>query len=940
MDTRHLVIVPHTHWDREWYMPFERFRKRLVAMIDHLLELLENDHTFKYFELDGQTLILDDYLEIRPENEGRLRKFIENGRIIIGPWYVQPDEFLVTGESIVRNIRLGIREAKRFGKPSMIGYMPDQFGHIAQMPQILTGFGIKSAMIWRGVGNSVGTTQFLWESPDGTRLFTIYLADSYSHASFLPLKQTALKERLSEIVRKLDGHRDIESVLIMNGEDHIEPQDGLPAALEKTVGKMPDTTYEMGNFSIFIKQAKKQARELPVHQGEFRSSRRAPLLPGVTSARIRQKQRDFENCRLLEKYVEPLCTWATLCGDDRPHANFIDQAWRLTLQNHPHDSICGCSVDPVHEEMETRFDKAHQIARTLRSDALAFLAERIDSSRADEEGTAVVIYNPTSARSQVVDAVVYVEEPDFVNSLTDGKGRPVALQKNVGDRELFIGMQEPPDMIREHVEGMESRELIGYYINNILWQLDGNVFKLNLIMGRWPAGAADVEARKKELSKALSDPAIEMVDVKGISGAKTSLCFYAENLSPNGLSVHPFSAKPAAGDARKQLEISSEQLENDFYLVTVNEDGTLDILDKESGSEFRGCLRFVDEGDRGDSYNFDAVPHGEVLDRPSGPLNIEIVEDGPVKAALKLRACYRIPGKLESERTTRSSEYVETTITTLVSIYRDIKRIDFRTSLDNQCEDHRLRVLFNAPLTTPEIFTETAFGVVARSLNKDSGEGCVEQPIGTGPQKTFSCIEDDSQGVALFNRGVPEIEAIADKGNTVLALTLMRSVGWLSRDDLVCRPQAAGPHLEARGAQSKGPHEFEYAFTSYQGGFAEADVAEQAHAYAYPPIAIITNRHNGKIKDGASFVDAGNPNIITSAVELSRSKGASLVRLYNMTDRPQTARLAFWNKNATIYEVDFLEKKLSKEPLRRKKGRLELEFGPAEIRTLKIARLR
>ncbi|MFH1742528.1 MAG: hypothetical protein ABIH23_26280, partial [bacterium] len=124
MAAKHLVIVPHTHWDREWYMPFESFRKRLVFVMDHLMEVLEKDRTFKYFELDGQTAVLSDYLAIRPENEEHLKKLIGKGRLLVGPWYIQPDEFLVTGESLIRNLRMGIKLAGKFGKASMIGYMP------------------------------------------------------------------------------------------------------------------------------------------------------------------------------------------------------------------------------------------------------------------------------------------------------------------------------------------------------------------------------------------------------------------------------------------------------------------------------------------------------------------------------------------------------------------------------------------------------------------------------------------------------------------------------------------------------------------------------------------------------------------------------------------------------------------------------------------------
>jgi alpha-mannosidase len=935
MKSKHLVIVPHTHWDREWYVPFESFRRRLVFMIDHMLKTLESDPKFKYFELDGQMIALHDYLAIRPENEKRIRAMIERGRLVIGAWYVQPDEFLVSGESIIRNLRAGIRMAKEFGKPNMIGYMPDQFGHISQMPQIFAGFGIRSAVIWRGVGESVDRTQFLWESPDGTQTFTIYLADSYGNGAYMPLKPADLKKRLAHLIERQETYCTIDSMLIMNGLDHLGAQAGLPEQLEKATRSLDGVTYEMGNLGIFIKQAKKQATELSVHRGEFRSTSRAPLLPGVTSARVSQKQRDFRNCRMLEKYVEPLCTWAALCGDERPHRNFIEHAWRLTLQNHPHDSICGCSVDAVHDEMETRFERVEQVTKALRDDTLSFLSGCVDSSWVDPDASAMCVYNPTSAGGQVVDSVADIEEPDFVKSLKDIRGRRIPLQKSVGDRELFFGAQFPRDEIREQVAGMHGRELMGLYINNMLWQLDGTVLKLVLIMARAPVGKVDVDARRKELLDALDDPSIETVDVKGVSGARTRLTFFADELPPAGMSIYSLSGESAKEDAGR-LKATEDALENDFFHVSVNESGSLNITDKESGAEFPDCLRYIDEGDRGDSYNFDEVPGSGIIVSGAGASKVSIVETGPVRATLRLETCLEIPEKLAPDRDARSSTRIATPITTLVSLYNYIKRIDFRTTFDNRCEDHRFRVVFNAPFVASEVNVESAFDVVRRPTRLEDGDGHVERPIGTSPQKTFSCIENGAGGMALFNRGVPEIEAAAHAGTTTMALTLVRAVGWLSREDLVSRPLAAGPTLEAPGAQCKGPHEFEYAFTSYRAQYEDAGIVNQAHAYAFPAAAIMTNRHRGKLKSGSSLVRPDNPNIVMSAIETSRRRGAWTVRLYNSSREAKETGLSFWSKGVKVYDVNFLERKRSSEPLRRKAGRVRLSFRPAEIKTLQV----
>src|ERR1700687_2098257 len=196
----HFVVVPHTHWDREWYQPFQDFRSRLVRLMDRLLDLLERDTAFAHFHLDGQTIVLEDYLEIRPQNRARLRRLISAGRNAIGPWYVLPDEFLVSGESIVRNLQIGHRIAGEFGGSAKVGYLPDQFGHIAQMPQILAGFNIDCAAVCCGVGADVTQTLFIWEGLDGTRVFTAFMPRSgYSNARSLPEDIDALRQRLGAI---------------------------------------------------------------------------------------------------------------------------------------------------------------------------------------------------------------------------------------------------------------------------------------------------------------------------------------------------------------------------------------------------------------------------------------------------------------------------------------------------------------------------------------------------------------------------------------------------------------------------------------------------------------------------------------------------------------------------------------------------------------------
>ena len=220
--TRTAYIVSHTHWDREWYETYQQFRLRLVRLMDKLLHILDTDPSYLYFMLDGQTIVLEDYLEIRPEREADLRRHIRSGRLLIGPWHVLPDEFLVSGEAIVRNLLLGKRTCAQFGGRMPVGYIPDPFGHISQIPQILRGFGMASAALRRGLDEH--PTELNWQSPDGSTVLLCYLRDGYDNAARLPVHSgEAFVREVRRLTDRLAPFSPTTNVLLMNGVDHMEP---------------------------------------------------------------------------------------------------------------------------------------------------------------------------------------------------------------------------------------------------------------------------------------------------------------------------------------------------------------------------------------------------------------------------------------------------------------------------------------------------------------------------------------------------------------------------------------------------------------------------------------------------------------------------------------------------------------------------------------------
>src|SRR5947199_450745 len=455
-DQLNIILVPHTHWDREWYQTFQQFRIRLVHTIDKLLDILDRDDKFKHFMLDGQTIVLDDYLEVQPEQEERLKHYISAGRIQVGPWYLQPDEFLVSGESLIRNLQIGLQRAAEFGGGMHIGYVPDCFGHIAQLPQILQGFGIDNAVFWRGVGAEARQSEFFWAAPDGTRVLVIHLAVpiGYSNARMMPLAPDEFVSGGKFITAQILPKATTDTLLFMNGSDHLEPQDGLPETIaaanpllahispeqEKMLAEFGQVqqngdikhfdgiNVRIGTLPQYVETVRSQngkhegrkeeggkegaQEDLQVLTGEMRSGQFSHVLPSVLSSRVGINQQSAATEHLLEHWLEPLTAWAWKLGATYP-AGLVRMAWKHLLQNHPHDSICGCSIDQVHRENAMRFSQSQQIAQGVIAQAMSAIVAAVNTqppvttTHTSHAPAPIVVFNPgPGLRTDVVQAVI------------------------------------------------------------------------------------------------------------------------------------------------------------------------------------------------------------------------------------------------------------------------------------------------------------------------------------------------------------------------------------------------------------------------------------------------------------------------------------------------------------------------------------------------------
>jgi mannosylglycerate hydrolase len=452
------IVVSQTHWDRAWYLPFEKFRIRLVRLTEKLLRIVRENPRFR-FTFDGQTVVLEDILQIRPEWEAELKEHISAGRIMVGPWYVLPDEFLVSGEALIRNLLIGHRIARKFGRVLKVGYIPDPFGHIAQLPQILNGFGLDTFIFMRGMGDEgeeLGS-EFWWVAPDGeSKVLAHHQITSYCNAGYLGyvfedgvprVDYERATEHIKRLLENLRKYATVPVFYISNGCDHFEPQPELPDILKHLNRMFDDVQFVQATPEEFFAHVKRARKEFKSYQGEMRAARYHYLLSGVFSSRIYLKQANFRCQTLLERWVEPFCAIAHFAvGHPYPDAH-INYAWRTLLKNHPHDDICGCSVDEVHKENETRYMLVEQVGDMLLSEALSAIALRIDTATAapSDDWQAFAVFNPLPwDRNDPVAVTVPQAWLKHGGTLKDCSGSPVPVQiVQTGDEHALVLIKPP-----------------------------------------------------------------------------------------------------------------------------------------------------------------------------------------------------------------------------------------------------------------------------------------------------------------------------------------------------------------------------------------------------------------------------------------------------------------------------------------------------------------
>jgi len=748
MKQRRVHYVLSSHWDREWYQPFQDLRYRLIMMLDEVFDGFTSGELRGPFQTDGQAVMLEDYLEVRPERREVVERMAGEGKLIMGPWYVLPDEFLVSGESLIRNLERGHYVARSLGgAPSKAGFLCDLFGHISQLPQILRGFGIETAFLWRGT-NQLTPAHFRWKGANGSQVYCYRFgrgaygspsrkAHEYDFDRAPDDVVAAIDEQLEEEGRRTK----ISDLLMLDGADHQhwdrEFYDVLMNRYSRQRTHLAVTHSSLDSYSN--EMLAERTRIKPRVGGELREPGRYSLdrdaqwlIPGVLSSRVWIKQANALCQNLLCYGAEPLSVLSRALTTHEYPTIFINLAWKWLLQNQPHDSICGCSIDAVHEDMEYRFRQARQISRRLITEALLTLCAAV-TGNLDDADLRLIVFNPIPRkRSQVVELTVPVPTswPQFSE---------------------FFGYEGKPSF---RIFDPDGKEIPYQRLSQ-----EPNSIKLRT----WPTrGYEEIAQRNITIALPLELPAM----------GYTTLTVKPSKLNPlrTGGSFTPAVRFPKS----RGVVVDERTMQNEFILLTFEASGILTLFDKRTGHRYERLMTFEERADIGDGWYHGVATNDATYASTASNSQLIIIHDGPFQGQWCIRTTMEVPSEFDFSVMRRSDRRVSITIENFVTLRRGADRVELRTVVQNTATDHRFRVLFPSGCRATTYLTDSAFDVIRRPimLRKNNHE-FRELEVETKPQQSWTAVYKESRGLAVITSGLME-STVRDSVDRPIILTLFR----------------------------------------------------------------------------------------------------------------------------------------------------------------------
>ncbi|RKX80184.1 MAG: hypothetical protein DRP87_00450 [Spirochaetes bacterium] len=831
-----LFFISHTHWDREWFLPARYTCEWLISFFDSLLDLLDKEPEYR-FVLDGQTIMIEDYLEELKrlgENPGkakeRLARYCREGRITGGPYYLQPDWQLAGGEALIRNLLIGFKDAGDLGSPMRAGWLLDNFGQISQAPQIHAGFGIKGLFLWRGVEMEPQKvrTEFLWSSPDGTVLPCIYLLDSYRNGMRLLSEREILSKRVEKIANRLTPFSETPNLLLMNGYDQeTEPENILPVLKELRKNGFQAKQILPEDYLRIVLADKPSLQTLA---GTLYSGRYISVFPGVLSSRMYLKLQNHLCQNLLERYTEPLCTLAWLKGADYPSEE-LTLLWRNLLKNHPHDNICGVSVDEVHEDMERRFSEVKGECSQIIGNALKLLTA--GRREVDKE---FLVFNPSLHPRTGIVIFDLSEKGSSADSAgeslvpVDERGEILPFSKDkTGALHVFI--PETPPLGFRSVRFVEPSTSVS--AGGTLPEKISVSKKERRIDSPWHTLFIK------------DDGTIDLVD-KERGFTYTGLFMFEDS-----------------GDAGDTYNYSPP---------------LSDILYSSAGGK----------------AGFELLSEGPLL------ATVKITTELVLPEALSPDRERRSPQTtilpvITFITVSADSPLIRFTVILRNTVKDHRLRVIFPTDIRTEISIAETQFDVVSHPIIPEPYKDDEIPPELKKILLGARE---PEPVTTFPQTRFVDLSDGRRGLAVINRGLPEYEILPER--STIALTLFRSVGWLARGDLKGRVGDAGPAIYTPGAQCLRDMVFRFALYPHTGNWEGGEVGRLAEEFNTPLLVIepaggylagIRSRskraeeedypHGFASPEGFLRVLSPGNVIRESAVKITEDGEAVLIRLFN-----------------------------------------------------------
>ncbi len=921
-------VVVNTHWDREWVYPFEETRLLLVEFMDALLELLEKDSEFKYFTMDSQTVCIEDYLELRPENRSRIERLVKDGRLLIGPWYTLPEEFIVNGESLVRNLLIGHKVASSFGKVSKVGYTPFSYGQTSQMPQIYNGFGIDTIIFYRGINTP--KSEFVFIGPDGSKLlgmrfgclsrFSYYIyiyrvlrygsddvyafynwdrgAGPFRLASVNrprahyyitdPSKKMwnvePIKEQLKKLILDESKHFTTPHICCMEGFDSSSPDEKETEILKLCQELTPEHEFRFSNLEEYMNELKKIVKNPCVIQGESRdpgaTGKWTHLMGDVISARVRVKQANHRAELLLQRGAEPWSAIANVLGKEYFRRAF-ERAWKLLLQNHPHDTITGGGIDQIEKDALNRADQVCIISEGLMRRALQYIYSQINFSSIRLNESALVVFNPSPfIRSEVLS--VYIDLPEEMGyeccklvDLEGGQSIPMVVQKEFGFGNLVRNLQDISIELR-------SKRLLAHILVNDIPPLGYRTY---------------------HVISSSTYPVIE----------------------GDNIFKHPFT------------------LENEHIKVVINNDGTFNLTHKETGITYKNLHYFEDTGETGHSWIHMEPDENETIFSLGNPASITMEVNNPLIARVRIDYVLSIPSGLErgiheldrepeKNHTRRSKEKVPLLVSSWLTLKKGSKILEIDTKVINNAKNHRLRVIFPTGLEgASHSDAEVAFDVVSRPIKITRESPYYGRPNPQYPMYRFVDLSDGKNGIGIINNsGLREYEVL-DEPSRPLAITLFRAFTF--RNAPIFGRWDVYPEMEL--SQCLGELNFSYAIYPHTGNWKNGVIRETERFNIPIEPAQVGPLYKGTLPTKLSFLEIEGDILQLTALKLSEEKERTFtLRFYNPSEEEVSARVKFFIQPLKVEIVNMEEIPIENLPVEGKK--VDLKVGAKKIITLQI----